>query len=146
MHALHPPKNTRCPVWLFLAATVVLVAGCNSSSSPDSAATSSSATASSATATAAPTATAQGADIPALVRQVEPSVVTVLTASGLGSGIVYQENGTIVTNAHVVAGVDKVTVAFADGQQVPAKVRASDQLSDVAVLEADRQGLTPAKF
>jgi S1-C subfamily serine protease len=146
MHALHPPKNTRCLVWLSLAATVVFVAGCNSSSSPDSAATSSSATASSATATAAPTATAQGADIPALVRQVEPSVVTVLTASGLGSGIVYQENGTIVTNAHVVAGVDKVTVAFADGQQVPAKVRASDQLSDVAVLEADRQGLTPAKF
>ena len=64
---------------------------------------------------------AAGADLPALVRQVEPSVVTVLTESGVGSGIVYKADGTIVTNAHVVAGAQEVTVALADGQQVPAK-------------------------
>src|SRR4029077_12925840 len=83
---------------------------------------------------------------PALVRQVEPSVVTVLTTSGLGSGIVYKADGTIVTNAHVVAGVQDVTVALADGQQVPGKVRAADEASDVAVIQANRTGLPAATF
>jgi len=60
------------------------------------------------------------------VRQVEPSVVTVLTQKGLGSGVVY--------------------MAFADGQQVNATVRAADQVTDVAVLQADRKGLPAATF
>jgi serine protease DegQ len=85
-------------------------------------------------------------DIPTLVRQVEPSVVTVLTDAGLGSGIVYKADGTIVTDAHVVANAHQVTIAFADGQQVSAKVRAADPVSDVAVVQADRTGLTPATF
>jgi S1-C subfamily serine protease len=90
---------------------------------------------------------AAAADIPELVRQVEPSVVTVLDGGGgVGSGIVYKADGTIVTNAHVVDGARQVTVAFADGQQVPARVRAADRLSDVAVLQADRRDLTPATF
>ena len=84
--------------------------------------------------------TAAGADLPALVRQVEPSVVTVLTESGVGSGIVYKPDGTIVTNAHVVAGAQEVTVALADGQQVPATVRAADAASDIAVIQANRNG------
>src|ERR1700693_1218918 len=82
------------------------------------------------TASTGNTATTQAApptgDIPALVRQVEPSVVTVLTDAGLGSGIVYKADGTIVTDAHVVANAHQVTVAFPDGQPVPAKGRASD--------------------
>jgi S1-C subfamily serine protease len=70
----------------------------------------------------------------------------VLTDRGLGSGIVYKADGTIVTNAHVVAGVQDVTVALADGQQVPAKVRAADEVADVAVIQADRNGLPAAVF
>ena len=73
-------------------------------------------------------------------------MVTVLNQSGVGSGIVYKSDGTKVTNAHVVDGAEQVTVAFADGQQVPARVRAADRLSDVAVLQADRTGLTAATF
>lgn len=93
-----------------------------------------------------PPATAVAADLPSLVRQVEPSVVTVLTESGVGSGIVYKADGTIVTNAHVVAGAQDVTVALADGQQVPAEVRAVDEVADVAVIQADRNGLPAAPF
>jgi S1-C subfamily serine protease len=120
---------------LLILIAVGLLAGCSSSAPSAS------------TTTAAPSgASAAPANLPALVRQVEPSIVTVLTESGLGSGIVYKTDGTIVTDAHVVAGAQQITVAFADGQQVPAKVRAADQLSDVAVLHVDRGGLAAATF
>jgi S1-C subfamily serine protease len=81
-----------------------------------------------------------------MVRQVEPSVVTVLNQSSVGSGIVYKPDGTIVTNAHVVGDARQVTVGFADGQQVSATVRAADTLSDVAVVQTDRRALPAAKF
>ncbi|EID81792.1 serine protease [Rhodococcus opacus RKJ300 = JCM 13270] len=64
----------------------------------------------------------------------------------MGSGIVYKTDGTIVTNAHVVEGAREVSVAFADGQQVSANVRAVDRVTDVAVLQADRTDLTAATF
>jgi S1-C subfamily serine protease len=70
----------------------------------------------------------------------------VLTDGGLGSGIVYKADGTIVTNAHVVADVQDVTVALADGQQVPGKVRGVDEVSDIAVIQANRTGLPAATF
>jgi serine protease DegQ len=117
---------------------VVLLAGCSSTARTNSTTTAS--TANTASAQAAP------GDIPALVRQVAPSVVTVLIDGGLGSGIVYKADGTIVTDAHVVANEHEVTIAFADGQQVSAKVRAADPVSDVAVVQADRTGLTAASF
>jgi S1-C subfamily serine protease len=63
---------------------------------------------------APPKAAAPTLDIPELVRQAEPSVVTVLAGNGVGSGIVYKDDGTIVTNAHVVADARQATVAFAD--------------------------------
>ena len=116
---MHPSSTVRPWVWILrlLAVTVIFLAACSSSTNSGSTGTTAAPTGSTAPVTAA------GADLPALVRQVEPSVVTVLTESGLGSGIVYKADGTIVTNAHVVAGVQDVTVALADGQQVPGKVR-----------------------
>jgi S1-C subfamily serine protease len=143
MHALSTARPSVC-VRLVAAIAVVLLAGCSSSTQTGSSTTASS------TATAAPSGSnappAAAADIPALVKQVEPSVVTVLTESGLGSGIVYKPDGIIVTDAHVVAGAQQVTVAFADGHHASAKVRAADQVADVAVLQADRGGLPAATF
>jgi S1-C subfamily serine protease len=137
-----PSWTVRPRVWILrlIAVTAALLTAC--SNSTDSASTSTSATPTGSTAPVA----AAGADLPALVRRVEPSVVTVLTDGGLGSGIVYKADGTIVTNAHVVAGAQDVTVALADGQQVPGKVRAVDEVSDVAVVQADRIGLPAAPF
>src|SRR4029077_10910685 len=139
---MHPSSTVRPWVWILrlLAVTVIFLAACSSSTNSGSARP-----------TAAPTTamapvTAAGADLPALVRKVEPSVVTVLTTSGLGSGIVYKADGTIVPNPHGVAGVQDVTVALADGQQVPGKVRAADEASDVAVIQANRTGLPAATF
>jgi serine protease DegQ len=139
---MHPSSTVRPWVWTLrlLAVTVVFLAACTSSTNSGSTGTTAAPTGSTAPVTAA------GADLPALVRQVEPSVVTVLTESGVGSGIVYKADGTIVTNAHVVDGAQDVSVALADGQQVPATPRAADAASDVAVIQADRTGLPAATF
>lgn len=86
------------------------------------------------------------ADIPSIVRRVEPSIVTVYVGQGLGSGIVYRDNGVIVTNQHVVGDTKQVTVAFADGQRVSGEVLATDPVSDVAVVRVPRNGLPAARF
>ncbi len=86
------------------------------------------------------------ASIPDVVRQVEPSVVTILREGGLGSGVVYRQDGLIVTNEHVVRGVRTVQVAFADGRRSPGRVRAVDPLTDLAVVQTERQDLPAARF
>ena len=54
---------------------------------------------------------------------------------GLGSGILIDEAGTIVTNAHVVAGAAKITVTLHDGTRLPAELIGSDLQTDVALLQ-----------
>ena len=65
-----------------------------------------------------------------------------LIRRGVGSGFVWDTAGHIVTNNHVVAGADRVTVTLHDGTTVPAKVIGTDPESDLAVarvgLPADR--------
>jgi S1-C subfamily serine protease len=87
-----------------------------------------------------------GADIPTIIENIQPSVVTIFTGDGLGSGVVYTADGLILTNEHVVHGNTNVEVAFADGQRVPGRVRASDAISDLALVEAQRKDLPAAKF
>jgi serine protease DegQ len=84
--------------------------------------------------------------VPAVAAQVEPSVVTILTGTGNGSGVVFTDDGLVVTNEHVVRGATTVQVAFADGQRVTGTVRATDPVTDVALVQADRQGVPPARF
>ncbi len=106
--------------------------------------------------TAAPAATGDGASassfdlIPSIVKQVQPSIVTVLveTAQGAaeGSGVVWDADGHIVTNNHVVEGSTSVQVVLASGEHLPATVRATDPLTDLAVVTVDRTGLPPAAF
>jgi len=52
----------------------------------------------------------------------QPSVVTVFTDGGLGSGVVYSRDGLILTNEHVVRGNRAVEVGFADGRRVAGMV------------------------
>src|SRR6478736_3056171 len=61
--------------------------------------------------------------------------ITQASGKGLGSGILIDEAGTIVTNAHVVAGAAKITVTLHDGTRLPAKLIGSDQQTDVALLQ-----------
>ena len=65
---------------------------------------------------------------------------------GLGSGVIYREDGHIITNAHVVKGASDVTVSFADGSTEPVEVVGSDPNSEIAVLKVDRNNLPAATF
>ena len=60
---------------------------------------------------------------------------------GLGSGVVVDANGTILTNNHVVEGADKITVAMSDNKTYEAKVIGTDQPSDLAVIKIEATNL-----
>ena len=95
---------------------------------------------------AAPTEPAAEADfsrIPRLVDEVAPSVVTIRTARGVGSGVAYDGEGRIVTNHHVVAGSDAVTIVLATGETVQGQVLASDPATDLAIVETDLELSAP---
>jgi len=84
--------------------------------------------------------------VPELVRQVEPSIVAILVTragvqGGEGSGVIVRPEGVVVTNNHVVAGADEITVALADGTQLPATLEATDPLSDLAIVRVERDDL-----
>jgi S1-C subfamily serine protease len=55
---------------------------------------------------------------------------------GVGSGVVIIDNGTILTNLHVVAGAKKIRVTFFDGSESDAKVIGTQPENDLAVLRA----------
>jgi putative serine protease PepD len=59
------------------------------------------------------------------------------TTKGEGAGVVYDTNGNILTDEHVVANATSVMVNFQDGKSVPAKVLGTDPSTDVAVIHVD---------
>lgn len=67
-------------------------------------------------------------------RVVESMVVITADRDRLGSGVVANRDGEILTAAHVVSGAETIRVAFADGTQTTATVASSDDASDIAVL------------
>ena len=60
-----------------------------------------------------------------------------LVPAGTGSGFIVDEQGRVVTNAHVVDGAEELTVVLSDGTEVSAEVVGSDAILDVAIIELD---------
>ena len=65
------------------------------------------------------------------------------TERGQGSGFVFQADGLVLTNAHVVEKTDRVTVGLQDGRRVPGTVVGLDRLTDLAVVRLDGNGPWP---
>jgi S1-C subfamily serine protease len=74
-----------------------------------------------------------------IYRLAAPGVVDILaqTSNGAseGTGFVIDKQGRILTNEHVVAGADRITVSFADGKQTQARLMGTDPSNDLALLK-----------
>ncbi|MEV4071282.1 S1C family serine protease [Nonomuraea fuscirosea] len=136
-----------------LVAAAVLLTGCGPP--PGTTRTASpSATPTSATPSAAPTASATAspqaleAAYERVIAEALPSIVQITTKVGLGSGIVFDTQGHIITNAHVVGQATQMNVTIATGGAPrPAKLVKSFPAGDLAVIKVDRpDGLKPARF
>ena len=93
-----------------------------------------------------------------VVKVLRPSVVHIATQSlsmgffnqpvpetGVGTGVVLDEKGTILTNNHVVEGVEHITVTLSNGESFPATLVGSDRQTDIAVIKIEgADGLQPA--
>ena len=82
----------------------------------------------------------------AVIKQVSPAVVEIQTDSGLGSGVIYDSKGDIVTNAHVVGTATTFTVTLSNGHTYPGTLVGTYTPDDIAVIHISATGLTPASF
>ncbi|MBC7790346.1 MAG: Do family serine endopeptidase [Anaerolineae bacterium] len=73
--------------------------------------------------------------------QLDPNRQRQQPSEGSGSGFIVTPDGYIMTNNHVVAGADRVTVALQDRRVFSAKVIGRDPLTDVAVIKIEASGL-----
>ena len=60
-----------------------------------------------------------------------------------GSGVIYKNNGHIITNAHVVKDIKNLTVVLNNGETCPGKVLFSDEEADLAIVKIEKLGLLP---
>ena len=95
----------------------------------------------------APSAAAVEQQFVAVVRQTQPQVVQIQTDAGLGSGVIFDTKGNIVTNAHVVSGATQLVVTLANGRRFTARLVGSYVPDDLAVVDIGTgRGVTPARF
>lgn len=91
-----------------------------------------------------------GGSVVAAVAKAVPTVVTITSevgtgrraGTGVGSGFVFDSGGWILTNAHVVDGATSISVALADGRQLPGQVYGVSSTTDLAVVKVDATELS----
>ncbi len=160
------------PALLVLCLTAAAaVAGCSGSSNDSAAPTASPEIAAATEAVTPGTVVAPaiqsqpGLTTPQIVAKLAPSIVRVQTSTatldifgrtvpstGVGTGVIIDTEGHIVTNNHVVTNdtgttpADKITVTLSDLTTLPATIVGRDQPTDLAVIKVDATGLVPATF
>jgi len=63
---------------------------------------------------------------------------------GLGSGVIIDPEGYILTNEHVIGGADKITVTLSDGRELKGEIKGVDQRSDLAIIKINARNLPVA--
>ena len=136
-------RSRECTALLVVA--VVGLAGCGGRSRTPSTASGAASTAP-ATASRSPAAAVQQQFI-AVIRRTQPQVVQIQTDSVLGSGVIFDAKGNIVTNAHVVGTATQLLVTLADGRRFDARLVGSYPPDDLAVIDiGSGRGISPARF
>ena len=108
--------------------------------------------------------TALDAEYSRLVAAVVPAVVSITTSrtapvqdplelffgkgqpreqQAQGSGVIVSKEGHILTNHHVIAGMEKIEVQLTDGRRVPAQMIGTDEVTDIAVLKINAPNVVP---
>ena len=91
-----------------------------------------------------------GLSLQQIYEQNIPSVVSITchsrSSSSSGTGVILSEQGYIVTNAHVVEDALSVTIQLTDNRTFEASLVGSDEITDLAVLHINAEGLIPAQF
>lgn len=87
-----------------------------------------------------------GLSLQEIYTRTAPSVVAVETENGIATGIVLTSDGYILTNCYMLQSQDAAKIRLHDGTELEALLIAKDSFSDLAVLQADVEGLTPASF
>ena len=102
-----------------------------------------------------------GEELPTVevVKILAPSIVQIVTESlgmgmfnqpvpsrGVGTGVILDEQGHILTNNHVIATTQSLTVTLSNGDSLPAEIVGADLITDTAVIRIEATGLQPAKL
>jgi putative serine protease PepD len=133
-----------------------LAAGATASPSTSTPSTSTPSTSTPSTSTSSPTASPSGSDaedaftvqaqMVDVIKKVNPDVVLIETDAGLGSGVIYDNKGDIVTNAHVVGTSTTFKVTLSNGKSYAGTLVGKYAPDDIAVVRISAPGLTPATF
>jgi len=75
------------------------------------------------------------------VKLIQDAYLQVHPVQGVGSGIIIQQDGYIMTNAHVVLGAQEIQVTLQDGRTSRAQVRGVDTKTDIAIIHVDYDDL-----
>jgi len=126
----------RAAAAVMTVATVAAIAGCGTASGPTS------------TPPVRETADTQSLQqqFVNVVSRVSPEVVQIQTNQGLGSGVVFDDRGDVVTNAHVAGSARQFRVTLADGARHDATLVGTDPGNDLAVIHLDGAAPAPASF
>jgi serine protease Do len=101
----------------------------------------------------------QGSSVPAVVAKVRPAVVNIATrqvtydvllratpSQGVGSGVIFDGRGYVVTNSHVVRGAQQMRVTLPDGRGFPGRLIGADPVMDLAVVKIEGRDLPVAQL
>ena len=133
-------SRVRRPPYLFLVALLAaLAAGCGSAASPGR-------RVSSVSVASADEGSSLQQRFVSIVKAVSPEVVQIRTALALGSGVVFDSRGDVITNAHVVGNATRFVVTLASGDNHPATLVGRDAGMDLAVIRITGARPRPATF